>query len=191
MTWIVAGGDGKQSPWKWRMDWTATRADWSLGTTRHDRRHRHPRPHHECEGQRDRRRGQGADRHLSQRATPVSGSNGFGPYERDRSNGGSQLGDGQPIKLNGVTYARGLGMHSPANIKYALRSTDRTFMVAVGIDDECNGGSVTFDVYVDGTKRATSGVLTGQSPTRTLTVDVTSKSTLQLVVGDAGDGKRV
>jgi hypothetical protein len=41
-------------------------------------------------------------------------SNGWGPLERDRSNGDLAAGDGSPLTLNGVTYAKGLGVHAPS-----------------------------------------------------------------------------
>ena len=44
--------------------------------------------------------------------TPVSATNGYGPVERDMSNGGLAAGDGRTITLNGVTYPKGLGVHA-------------------------------------------------------------------------------
>src|SRR4030095_6410355 len=37
--------------------------------------------------------------------------NGWGPIERDKSNGEQAAGDGRTITLNGSTYAKGLGVH--------------------------------------------------------------------------------
>ena len=36
-------------------------------------------------------------------------ANGWGPVEKDQSNGEQATGDGRVITLNGVTYAKGLG----------------------------------------------------------------------------------
>jgi len=37
-------------------------------------------------------------------------TNGWGPVERDRSNGESAPGDGNPLTLDGVVYLKGLGI---------------------------------------------------------------------------------
>ena len=39
-------------------------------------------------------------------------TNGWGPVERDRSNGEQGAADGAPLKIRGTTYAKGLGVHS-------------------------------------------------------------------------------
>src|SRR5207247_1662349 len=41
--------------------------------------------------------------------TWTSMTNGWGPVERDQSNGESGTGDGSTLTLNGTTYAKGLG----------------------------------------------------------------------------------
>ena len=63
-----------------------------------------------------------------------------------------------------------------------------TFAAKVGLDDEvANNGSVVFQVFADGTKVYDSGVLTGASPTATVSASVTGKTALQLVVTNGGD----
>jgi alpha-galactosidase len=47
---------------------------------------------------------------------------------------------------------------------------------------------VIFQVFADGTKLADSGVMAATTATKTLTVDVTGRTTLQLVITTAGDG---
>ena len=37
----------------------------------------------------------------------LSATNGWGPVERDTSNGEQAAGDGRPITINGVQYAKG------------------------------------------------------------------------------------
>ncbi len=57
------------------------------------------------------------------------------------------------------------------------------FTARVGIDDEVGtNGSVIFQVWADAIKLAESAILTGASPTATLTVDVTGRTNLRLVV---------
>src|SRR5664279_1604399 len=117
-------------------------------------------------------------------------ANGWGPVEKDTSNGEQAAGDGHPITLNGVVYAKGLGAHAASDVRYAMNGTCTLFSVKVGVDDEVTNAaaSVVFQVFADGTKLADSGTLTATSATQSLSVDVTGKTTLQLVVTDAGDG---
>jgi len=121
--------------------------------------------------------------------TPTSSSNGYGPYERNKSNGEQVGGDGRQIGIRGKGYASGLGVHAMSSVTYSLDGNYRTFTSDVGIDDEVNGhGTVTFEVWVDGTRKFRSSVVTGSSPVVSVTVDVTNAKTLQLVAGDASDG---
>jgi hypothetical protein len=122
--------------------------------------------------------------------TPVSATSGWGPYEKDLSNGETGAGDGHTLTLNGKTYAKGLGVHASSDILFNIAGGQYTqFQVDAGIDDEVgNRGSVVFQVYLDGVKAYDSGLTTGFSPTRSITLNVSGKSTLRLVVSDAGDG---
>ncbi len=54
-------------------------------------------------------------------------SNGWGPAEKDRSNGDQAAGDGGPITLNGVTYEKGLGTHANAEVRYNLGGVCQPF----------------------------------------------------------------
>jgi NPCBM/NEW2 domain/Family of unknown function (DUF6298) len=120
--------------------------------------------------------------------TWVSATNGWGPVEKNRSNGETAAGDGRPIRIRGTTYAKGLGVVPASRITYDLGGQYTTFLADVGVDDEVNGlGSVVFQVWVDGVKHYDSAVLTGTSPAKSVRVDVTGKTTLQLVVTDGGD----
>jgi alpha-galactosidase len=115
-------------------------------------------------------------------------ANGWGPVEKDRSNGESAAGDGNPITLNGTVYAKGLGVHAASDVRYAANGTCTAFSAKVGVDDEeGTKGSVVFQVFADGTKLADSGLMTGSTATKTLTADITGRTTLQLVVTNGGD----
>jgi glucose/arabinose dehydrogenase len=117
----------------------------------------------------------------------TSASNGWGPVERDKSNGEQAAGDGTTITLNGTTYAKGLGTHAAADIHYQVTGCT-TFQSDVGLDDEVGvNGSVIFQVYLDGTKTYDSGVMTGSTPTKQINLDLTGKSDLRLVVTNGGD----
>ena len=114
-------------------------------------------------------------------------ANGWGPVEKDRSNGEQAAGDGLPLTLAGVVYPKGLGTHAASDIRYTM-SGCTTFTAKVGLDDEvANNGSVVFQVFADGTKVYDSGVLTGASPTATVNANVTGKTALQLLVTNGGD----
>ena len=115
-------------------------------------------------------------------------SNGWGPVERDQSNGEQAVGDGRTIALNGQTFTKGLGAHGASDVGYSISGCTR-FQASVGVDDEVAGyGTVAFQVYLDGAKVYDSGVMTGASATKSVDVDTTSKSALRLVVTDGGDG---
>lgn len=118
----------------------------------------------------------------------LSATNGWGPVEKDRSNGELGATDGRTITLNSVTYPKGLGVHANSELRYALNGAYRTFAAEVGVDDEVgNSGSVVFQVYADGALLYDSGVLNGFSDAKSLSVDVTGKNELRLVVTTSGD----
>jgi alpha-galactosidase len=126
--------------------------------------------------------------HLSD-ASWLTASNGYGPVERDTSNGERAAGDGHAITIEGRTYAKGLGTNAPAAITYYLGGECTRFTTDVGLDDEKGAaGTATFEVWVDGEKVADSGTMTQTSSAQTFSEDVTGARLLRLVVTDAGDG---
>ena len=115
--------------------------------------------------------------------------NGWGPAERDQSNGERGAGDGQPITLGGVAYPKGLGVHANSEQVFDLGGRFSRFLADVGVDDEVGDlGSVVFEVWADGTRLYQSGVVTGAMPPQPVSVDVTGRRQLRLVVTTAGDG---
>ncbi|MEU7057024.1 NPCBM/NEW2 domain-containing protein [Streptomyces sp. NPDC046197] len=119
----------------------------------------------------------------------TSAANGWGPVERNTSNGEQAAGDGRTLTVNGTAYAKGLGTHAPSDIAYHLGGSCTSLRVDVGVDDEVSaGGSVVFQVYRDSTKVADSGIRTASDAPLRLTADLTGGSTLRLVVTDGGDG---
>jgi DNA-binding beta-propeller fold protein YncE len=126
--------------------------------------------------------------YLSDRAWS-SASNAWGPVERDTSNGENASGDGGPITLGGVVYAKGLGVHAASDVRYDLGGSCSTFQAQVGVDDEVgSNGSVVFQVWADATKVYDSGAMTGASATKTIDVSVAGANELRLVVTDGGNG---
>jgi hypothetical protein len=131
--------------------------------------------------------------------TWVSAYNGWGPSdgvpEKDMSIGGSGSGDGNPIKLDGLVYPKGLGMHPgssrSAEAVYDLAGACGGKLIAdVGIDDEVadsnTQASVTFEVWLDGVKAWDSGLMYANTFRKPVAVSVAGKNQLRLVVTNGG-----
>ncbi|CAM5597782.1 hypothetical protein SNARM312S_06330 [Streptomyces narbonensis] len=119
----------------------------------------------------------------------TSATNGWGPVERDLSNGETGTGDGSPLRIGGVTYAKGLGSHAPAKVRYYLGGRCTSLTAEVGVDDvQTSRGTVRFSVLADGTEKAKSPVLKATDTAWSLTADVTGASYVELVADDGGDG---
>ncbi len=105
--------------------------------------------------------------------------------------------DGRPLRIGGVTYPKGLGVHAYCALRYDLGGRFASFRSWIGIDDEVRRmrakGAVVFVVKVDGEERYRSPLVRGLEPARRLPpIDLTGAKTLELVVefGDdshAGD----
>jgi alpha-galactosidase len=115
--------------------------------------------------------------------------NGWGPVEKDRSNGEASAGDGNVMTINGVTYAKGLGAHGPSEITYYVGGACTTVTTDVGIDDEKDNSpaNATFSIFADATKVADSGPMTSADPAKHLTADLTGAQVLRLVVDNNGN----
>ncbi len=88
-----------------------------------------------------------------------------------------------------MAYAKGLGTHAPATVRYYLGGRCASFTAGVGVDDTQVGrGSVRFTVLADGAEKAKSPVLKAADPAWPLTADVTGAAYVDLVVDDGGDG---
>ena len=123
---------------------------------------------------------------LTPLGTPISG---YGPYEKDMSNGNTPAGDGHSIQLQKVKYTKGLGVHANSDISYDLAGKYGTFVSDFGVDDEVgSSGSVTFLIYIDGVQVYSSGSMTGSSATKSIALNLSGKNTLRLVV-DGGTSR--
>ncbi|MFJ4685529.1 NPCBM/NEW2 domain-containing protein [Streptomyces sp. NPDC088789] len=119
----------------------------------------------------------------------VMQSNGWGPVERDRSNGEQAAGDGRPLMVGGVTHAKGLGVHAASDLGFHLGERCTRLTAAVGVDDEVAAeGSVVFEVWADGRQLWKSPVLTGADPAHPVDLDVTGVTSLRLRADDGGNG---
>ncbi len=100
--------------------------------------------------------------------------------------------DGRDLRLGGSTYAKGLGLHAPARVRYALGGAYRRFEAVVGLDDETGRrGSVRVRVLGDGRPldAGFTGELTAKNGPVRLRADVTGvkELTLEADVGRGGD----
>lgn len=117
-------------------------------------------------------------------------TNGLGPVERDRSNGGVEVDDGGPLVMGGRVFDKGLGVHAPSWVRIYPGATCTRFEAEIGTGDPSGGrGSVVFKVFVGGTIRFESPRMTSQDGFRHIDVGLDRAGFLDLVVGDGGDGE--
>lgn len=128
--------------------------------------------------------------YLSDKAA-CSTSNGWGPVEMDKSNGENGAGDGTTLRIRGISYTKGIGVHANSTIIYNLNNNFGRFISSIGIDDEVananEGTTVVFKVYKDSQVSYTSGILNKNSAVVKINIDVTGVNELKLEVNEAGD----
>ncbi|WP_171991054.1 NPCBM/NEW2 domain-containing protein [Streptomyces sp. JHA26] len=118
----------------------------------------------------------------------LSATNGWGPVERNTSNGEQAAGDGNPLTIGGVVYATGLGVHAQSSVAFYTDRACEKVTAEVGVDDEKGAkGTVSFQIWADGTEVASTGVLTNAMPAQPITADVTGAEVVRLVVTNGGD----
>ncbi|MEV3911426.1 beta-galactosidase [Streptomyces canus] len=131
--------------------------------------------------------GLSADAYVSD-LTLVKAVNGWGPVEKDSSNGEDAAGDGRPLSIGGTTYAKGLGVHANSQVRVYLGGGCTRFTATAGVDDEVgDGGSVTFHVVADGRSLTTTPVVRGSDGGTDIDVEVTGARWLDLSVDGDGD----
>lgn len=117
------------------------------------------------------------------------------PPQKDRSN------EGVTLRLRGVEYKRGMGVHAPNQLQYELKPDYERFVALAGSDDRildtANGSnralypSVVFKVFLDGKEAAASPVLRISEPPWRFDVAIPKGTKLlSLAVTDAGDGNK-
>ncbi|PBC81490.1 MULTISPECIES: NPCBM/NEW2 domain-containing protein [unclassified Streptomyces] len=120
----------------------------------------------------------------------LSQTNGYGPAERDRSNGESGAADGHPLTLAGKTYGKGIGTHADSDLEFFTGGRCTSFTADAGIDDEiADYGQVAFSVEGDGKVLWTSPKLTGTSAPVAVDVPLGGVRHVRLKVTDT-DGKK-
>jgi hypothetical protein len=129
----------------------------------------------------------------------VAATNGWGPVERDMSNGEDAAGDGATMRIRGTTFAKGLGVHPAGDVRIYLGGNCSAFTATVGIDDEVipqvqsrgRGGTAQFHVVADDVERYASPVQTITTAPTPVTVDVSGAQFLDLVISDGGNGNEL
>ncbi|MFD6347604.1 sulfatase-like hydrolase/transferase [Streptomyces roseolus] len=123
--------------------------------------------------------------------TWISATNGWGPVERDASNGKNAAGDGPLISFGGTTYPKGLGVHAPSDIAFHLGGAALRFTSLVGIDDfsarQSSLGATRAKVYGDDRLLLTTSTLTAATGPVQVDLDVRGIRVLRLVVEDANN----
>jgi hypothetical protein len=67
-----------------------------------------------------------------------------------------------PIRIAGKTYAKGLGLHAQADVRYVLQPEYKRFVAVAGVDDSTGyKGNMIFRVLADDKQLAESPVLSG------------------------------
>jgi hypothetical protein len=98
---------------------------------------------------------------------------------------------GTPLRAGGRTWRRGLGVHAPSRLAWALADGWQRLRGSVGVDDGvlrlAARGSVVFRVLVDGETRFDSGVLRGGDAPRAFDVELAGARELVLEVDMDGD----
>jgi hypothetical protein len=100
---------------------------------------------------------------------------------------------GKPIAINGMVYPKGLWTHAyadatPADMVYDLAGQKFEWFAAdVGLDDSSHGGTVIFQVLLDGAVKAESPLLRSRQ-VHSFRVDMSDARELTLRVLNAGDG---
>ena len=110
-------------------------------------------------------------------------------YRKDKSVGGN------PIRLDGRKYVRGIGCHTRTTLTYDIGGQYKKFAAVIGIDDEARPrGSVEFIALADG-KKILSKTLTGRDKAVPIALDIAGVKRLALItdfaalasVGDHAD----
>lgn len=117
---------------------------------------------------------------------PLQVAYGFAPPREDRTWNNS------PLRMGGIEYAHGIGMHAWSRATYAVPEDATAFQAIVGLSDgvrECEQAAVTFEVRDDKDQLLyDSGLVDNSVPPQAVDVPLRHTKTITLVVTDAGNG---
>lgn len=95
---------------------------------------------------------------------------------------------GDPISMAGLTYERGIGVHSKSELTYALNGEFEQFATTIGLDDSVRPlGDVVMKIVGDGNTLYEADSVTGVDSPRDILLDIKGVKSLTLVV-DYGGG---
>ena len=99
---------------------------------------------------------------------------------------------GEEISLNGQSFFKGIGVLSRTEITVKLDQKYRKFQSHIGIDDQIReiykfhpysiGGSVVFQIYLDGRKNWDSGIVYWFDPPKSIDLDIQGYKEMVLIV---------
>ena len=116
---------------------------------------------------------------------PLSVSQGWGEL------GADQTVDGNPVRLDGQTYARGVGTHAPARILYEIPEGYAWFEAVVGVDDETGGrGTTVASIVLDGRPVYQTPELRGGGSAAIARIPLEGARQIQLEASATADGQR-
>jgi alpha-galactosidase len=94
-----------------------------------------------------------------------------------------------PLTLDGVVYAHGIGTLSINELIVDLKGQAQRFVSLVGIDDDSKTGpgSFTYEIWVDNRKRVVSDLIRAGDKPRFVSLDLTGARFLELLIDDGGD----
>jgi len=109
---------------------------------------------------------------------------GYGIPMKNKSN------DGKTLTISGETFERGFGTHAVSSLMVLLEGKAVSFSAKVGIDDEIKGQrpAVEFELYGDGKKLWSSGVMHLGDAAKPCSVQLNGVKKLEMVVADGGNG---
>ncbi len=98
--------------------------------------------------------------------------------------------DGNTLTIASQTFERGFATHSVSSLLIMLEGKATRFTARVGIDDEVSGHepAVEFEIYGDGKKLWSSGLMRLGDSARPCSVQLNGVQKLELVVTDGGNG---
>lgn len=110
---------------------------------------------------------------------------GLGAVRYDQSHSGN------PIRLKGTTYPKGIGCHANSEITYKLNGNFGRFISDIGIDDAINENdnqsSAYFRVYVDNVLKYQSPLMGRNTPTIRININVQGGQELKIITNQGPD----
>jgi hypothetical protein len=100
--------------------------------------------------------------------------------------------DNSPLRMGGIEYAHGIGMHSVSRVTYPVPANATAFQAIIGLSDgvrDCPRTGVTFEVRDNKDHLLyESGFVDNSVPPQAVDVPLHDTNTITLVVTDGGNG---